>query len=168
MKLTKADRGDGDHCAHPGGLLLDAFAGAVRGRLAEDDSPPRGGRTRLHGLSRAGLPVRSPAASSALYGSPPTSPTPIRYNAIGVTVAGDPSRSAAATTTRCRWEISTASQETFSITDIAVGHKYRLHVQFGYSSPPLQVYAEGVSDEFEIPPGGVLDLPIELYYPYSP
>ncbi len=63
--------------------------------------------------------------------------------------------------------IFSGSEIPMTIPDIAAGRKYRLHVQYGESYLGFNMFDEGVSKEFEVVPGDVVDVTVELYFPWS-
>lgn len=55
---------------------------------------------------------------------------------------------------------------SFTVADIVVGRKLRLYLVYGYNEPGYTFWTEyhGLSDAFEVIPGGVTDVAIELYF----
>jgi hypothetical protein len=62
--------------------------------------------------------------------------------------------------------LSSSSNGSFTISNIPLGRKYRIHMQYGAYDPAPDFYGnwEGVSEAFEVPAGGAVDVGLDLYY----
>jgi hypothetical protein len=110
----------------------------------------------------------------ALYGSPPSSPTPYDLlDWIGVTVSGSPipmdGHSYYDAFLGDLFDPYNPASGLLTIADILPGKKYRIHVQLGQYDPAPDFYLvlEGVSGEFEVIPGSVVDVAVDLYLQYA-
>ena len=134
-------------------------------RLAQGVLPP----SYTGDLLRATL--YDPSGVSALYapylGVPPSTPAPgSRADFIRVTAAGAPYQIEGYDYYEMAFDPQRATSGSFTIPDIAIGRKYRLHLQWLNKSPtggPATITQEGLSTEFEVPPGSVADIAIDLY-----
>ncbi len=119
----------------------------------------------------------------ALYGFPPTQPTPsyrgdsiqvipsdlaglppqLRSQLSGKTIALDGYR---------YYDVilsgGLGSGGSFTIPDVLPGRKYRIHMEYGYYAPAPYFYGyeEGVSEAFEVTAGSVVDVALDLYSSY--
>jgi hypothetical protein len=114
------------------------------------------------------------ASVSALWGTPPMQPAPVDpYDNIEVFPSASPipieGYSYYDVDLGPAFDIYSTMSGSFVIPDMLPGRRYRIHMELGWYSaaPYFSGDIEGLSDAFEVPPGGIADVALDLYRSYN-